>query len=945
MQQGQPVTQGAIAAELAACLEVAYTTMDPIARREAIGRVEALQQCGPNTGVTHQQLAGAALSILQRADVSLATRAYGATILRQLMLTHQLSAGESHYEDIVAWVVSADEADDCYAGRMASPLRIAGPLASPSIHRLVAGSCSLLVGTAASLTWPQSAADLIPRLCGSDGALAGRPNCQRMLLEVCRACCEPAYATLPKARIGGLRKAVKEASPAIVAAAVGALGRQYAYVQQIIATAEGLTAAATSEAAALRSVCEDMAACVEVLSLAARTCEPMLDALWGAGVDSALAALVLVDGRAAATRAEQMALPPAACAAIAETVGRVPLMALDACVAIIGNVPKEAVLPKDPANIGPHHAETLKRLASFCANVVSTMATFVHRREYEAVARLVEITAKSASLRHILAAAEQHGCARPLSAALLGASVHALHVPDVALATDVCEAISDRLHGAIDARGAAYAKNGGNATPTDDALLAGFEPDRCLLQLSRLAIRDHFNAWTPLVPRHSPQDCEYQLEGRRLSEATCDSEDSFMATHSQLRSAMAPLCAAIAALYPATARQFVAHLLAKLTSPAPQDPKTPTGNVTQRSATYATWDSVEYLVGCVLAPCVFSRAANPTDGDAASWLAWVAATCQDTYNAVFSANTSDATLAPVFMNLLQGLWCVCLPSTEFMFAGIPKRVQTIIQFRQILGAAAASGVATEAIVYLFSFMRKLPTAGHILADPDLVSARKRSMTLLIRFCASFAPGLCGMDLATGHAVAKHIKSEAERSLVADKVLPSERSLLNEALAGLTNVMSADDAEASTKSLLGPSVDTLRAVGGSVTPESLAFLLCDDSKASHSQREALRDSVSTLTAVLRRSPVSPFTTQIATTVIPLLGNVTITVHGLKANHLPPDFVGILDSTDDEQKQAMINGSGVRRPRPHEPHRQHTSIPRRPSHRAVPRHCPPPALPAC
>eukprot|EP00744_Colponema_vietnamica_P012482 GILI01017518.1.p1 GENE.GILI01017518.1~~GILI01017518.1.p1 ORF type:complete len:691 (+),score=45.02 GILI01017518.1:1104-3176(+) len=381
-----------------------------------------------------------------------------------------------------------------------------------------------------------------------------------------------------------------------------------------------------------------------------------------------------------------------------------------------------------------------------------------------------------------------------------------------------------------------------------------------------------------------------------------------MAAHSQLRSAMAPLLAVIGSVYPAVSQQFIAYLLGLVYPAAPNEPTTRTGNVTQRSATYATWESTEFLINCALVPSAYSTINPDNDQQTESWIC----SLLNKHKALLQA--ADATLAPAYLNTYHHFWSLCLPSSESVFSGVPKRALSLMNTSfKTLSEETTMQVATEAVEILFYFMRLAPVTGvSITADPDLVSARKRGMTLLIRFSSTYVPGICNVFAVSGSKIVQLIKFETQRSLVTDLVLPSERSLLNEALAGLTNVMNNDDAEGAIRQLLGPTVEVLTSFGNSVDGPTLGRLLSDETRNGQAQRESLRDSVSTMTAVLRRSAVTEFTTSVAATVIPLLGSITITVHSLDESHLPPQYVSILDPTDDEQKMAMINGSGVRLP---------------------------------
>lgn len=870
--------------ELISLLETAYTTTDPTARRTAIEQVEAIQHC-EQSGISPKELAAVGIQILQRPDISLPCRAYGAIILRSLLLmygefgksqqlTGTMSVDDTHYADIAAWIVGADDQDNCYAGRMSNPSVIGGGMCAPSIHKVVVSSSSQLIATAASLYWPDHTPNLFQMLCNPDGSLANRRNTQRILLEVCRSCCEPSFASLPKGRIGKLRTALSTASPSIVRAIVGALERQYVYLLGV--SSQGLLD--SPEYIAVQAVAEDMSCCLETLSLAIRTSENMLQVLWNTNVCEALSALIQLNG--------------------AEDIAKVSLMALDACVAIVGNIPQNILTPKEPS---PTHSNDIIRFCDFCVNVISTLPRFVNQRDYDSVMRIVEIIARSASLKALLAVAKEYGCNFSLSQAVLQAACLALQVPNVIMATDVCEALADLLASATDST------NENEQIRLNE--LKGFDPENCLLSLTALAVRDNFNAWVPLVPRHTEQETNYQSQGRTISELFCDSSDAFMAAYSQLRSAMAPLLSLIGVMYPIECQQFVTYLLGKLQPATGADPTTRSGNVTQRSATYSTWESIDFLTNAILPSAVFSCIITHVNRQQTeNWLSTALGTLKS------KSQLADATLTPPFLNIYQHFLTVCLPSSESMFAGVPKKALSLMYpYGQHLSEQAALFVATEAVEAFFYFMRLAPLdGGSILSDPDLVASRKRAMTLLIRFCSTFASGLCNSFPESGQKVVQQIKFEAERSLVSDLVLPSERSLLNEALAGLTNVMSSNDAEASIRGLLGPSVDVLTQVGNVINGEYLGKLLADDTRNGQRQRDSLRDSVSTITAVLRRSTVNEFTTQVAATVIPLLGGITIAVHGLNTNHLPPQYASILDPTDDEQKMAMINGSGVRLP---------------------------------
>lgn len=360
---------------------------------------------------------------------------------------------------------------------------------------------------------------------------------------------------------------------------------------------------------------------------------------------------------------------------------------------------------------------------------------------------------------------------------------------------------------------------------------------------------------------------------------------AFETTYADLRGSMAAMLQYLGVHFPSECAAFCAHVLASLpTSRYTYDPMTRIGGYAQQSSqTFSEWNAAQFVLDH-LAPSTFTQSSLESAGLAA-------------FKALVKiAPPRDAVLIPTFLNMLLSFWEASKGWTD----------------------ASANIMWVSSCDLLFRFMGLLPDpVGHAggsshnngggprryhhatvnLDDIDLVAARKRAYTAFVHAAVHHGSRLvCVPDL--------YLLAECQKKLVEFSTLSTEKAFLYEAVASLSNFMDPEE----QRRFLDAMISTMRNIVVNTNAANVIGILCDPSLRD--QRAALRDSVAVLASVLRRCNASPYTQSMAMEIIPVMGNLLLTIHSARAQDVPPAYQSLFDLSHVDRDQ-LLNGGAARR----------------------------------
>jgi hypothetical protein len=338
------------------------------------------------------------------------------------------------------------------------------------------------------------------------------------------------------------------------------------------------------------------------------------------------------------------------------------------------------------------------------------------------------------------------------------------------------------------------------------------------------------------------------------------------------RGRAAPVVQLLSAIDPQGVMDTVAKLISELPAPSQgSDPMNPFGHIDQRSPTFVRWEATAFVLDNCGAAVRHEKAAPHVEA---------------AFTVLFQRRHQirDATLIPVLLNLISGLW----PSVYQ--AHWPESVQTLTYFAALDRSKLGQ-----------------PRQNNSNDDPDVASARKRGAALLVRACNDFGEHLSEYSTAVVHS--------AQQLIITGRLMPHEIGLLYEALVSLSNAMEPEAAGQLISSMLGRKPEHFVEQVKALTPHSTATLIIGDTHRDRDDRNAIRDSLHLLTPLLRRAKATPALTSLAEALMPAYSHLLACLMQL-GDHLPPRFAYMMQLGPTE-KRAIATGGNQRPPGKQEP----------------------------
>ncbi|KAG8347899.1 hypothetical protein TRVL_01279 [Trypanosoma vivax] len=343
-------------------------------------------------------------------------------------------------------------------------------------------------------------------------------------------------------------------------------------------------------------------------------------------------------------------------------------------------------------------------------------------------------------------------------------------------------------------------------------------------------------------------------EGMLLSEQQYGSIDAFEQGFAEFRSLAGQLLSAAARIYPVVSNQFVLQLIAALCDAdgTAEDPRTNLGFVTQQSPTFIAWEATQFLVTSL----------SESFRHSSEYLPYV-------INELASKQPSDMVIYPVYLNLVSLLWN-CRDATAL---GVWEGTVNII---------------------INSLMCRPKNFG----DIDVMSARKRAITLLVTACTNHAEKL--KNLSAGFI------QQLERVLMLPFTVPQERILLYEAMAAFTKVLPVDEAEQRLQTFLQPIASILAERVRGMDQQIFNDMIIASTKSHYELRDLVCDSLNIMAGVLRHCNTS-CVTEILTGVMPFIVQLVDFAHSMHVGGLPFPYCNIDEMSSAERQQLLPNGS--------------------------------------
>jgi hypothetical protein len=183
-------------------------------------------------------------------------------------------------------------------------------------------------------------------------------------------------------------------------------------------------------------------------------------------------------------------------------------------------------------------------------------------------------------------------------------------------------------------------------------------------------------------------------------------------------------------------------------------------------------------------------------------------------------------------------------------------------------------------------------------DVDLVSARKRAYTAFVHAAVYHGAQLVAVS-------GLNLLDMCSQQLVLPTTLSTEKAFLYEAIASLSNFMPPEQQTV----FLNSMISTMRDVVVNTNASNFLTILCDQD-SSRNERSKLRDSVAVLASILRRCNPSPYTQSLAISIIPVMGNLLLTIHNARADQVPPAYRSLFEMSHVDRDQ-LLTGGGARK----------------------------------
>ncbi|CUG87068.1 Hypothetical protein, putative [Bodo saltans] len=356
---------------------------------------------------------------------------------------------------------------------------------------------------------------------------------------------------------------------------------------------------------------------------------------------------------------------------------------------------------------------------------------------------------------------------------------------------------------------------------------------------------------------------------------------SFDTAYADLRGTLANAMEFIALHFPQDSASYCAQLLSQLpTVKYPYDPSTRVGHYTQQfSQTFSEWSAAQFMLEH-LAPNAF-RGQHALSGLVA-------------FRSLVAIAPQDAVLIPTWLNMQLAFWNSSKTWTDVSACNELWSASCDIVFRYMNYFPPEKDTAPSESKKNYNY------GGNRIRmvdfdDVDLVSARKRACTAFVHAAVYHGgqlvaiPGLNLLDLCN-------------QQLVQPSTLSSEKAFLYEAIASLSNFMGAEEQTV----FLSSVISTMRDVVMNTNASNFLLTLCDQGP----ERTKLKDSVAVLASILRRCNPSPYMQSLAISIIPVMGNLLLTIHNAKPEQVPAAYRSLFEMSHVDRDQ-FLSGGGARK----------------------------------
>ncbi|KAH9588622.1 hypothetical protein LSM04_002475 [Trypanosoma melophagium] len=373
-----------------------------------------------------------------------------------------------------------------------------------------------------------------------------------------------------------------------------------------------------------------------------------------------------------------------------------------------------------------------------------------------------------------------------------------------------------------------------------DVVFNYINPLEFIMRLATLVEKNKFD------PEHGTHK-----EGRLLSEQQYGTPQLFNAGFAEFRGIVGHLLSSVARLYPVVSNRFIHRMISTLSDGAgtSKDTRTSSGFVTHQSPTYLEWEATQFMLTHLSESFKYSSDLIP-----------------ESISALLSKQNGDMVLCPLFLNMLSSFWN-CRDDV-------------------------ALGVWEGTLEILFNCVERRHSNTY---DPDVVSARKRALTLLINACSQHSTCLAPL--------CNPFLKRMECLLMTVSTAQHEKSLLYEAMAALTCALPPAEAQYRLQTFLNPIVEMLVERVQSMDQRRFNDIITARTSEFLGHRDTIRDSVCVIAGVLRRCTISPYLVELSTSLLPYIAELLHLIHGIRAEELPPAYVGILEMGGEDREQYL------------------------------------------
>lgn len=438
-----------------------------------------------------------------------------------------------------------------------------------------------------------------------------------------------------------------------------------------------------------------------------------------------------------------------------------------------------------------------------------------------------------------------------------------------------------------------------------------FSPGMLLRQISQLCMKHVSN---PSAARAAPQGgpltspadsselARYRLVAQHFSAKQFSSLGDYDQGFSNLRSTASHTLQWLTRTRTAEIIEASAQFLLSLPTPTSSDPRTHFGHVTQLSDTFVRWEVASFIMEQVNdtvcsvrrdAASGVGHGASPSTERATAVAQLADPTAISTMLVHMSARGTppDATLLPIFLNIHASFWPVANP-----VAHLQSTLEMLLHVTQLKSTAAAGRGEPPVVVGASTGEHASQSTPWVNTnDQDLLAARKRGWTLLIRLASDYAADTAAGRVLGGPLPAAFIE-RVQTLQMRNEVLHSEQQFLFESCVAFAGaVPDSAHRDQLLERLLGQRLESLAHLldTHTCTGNLLAQLLCARSATLREARAALKDGVLVLAATLRRCPSSPFIThRMQHEMLPRLGSAALSLLSFEA-FLDPEYRAILD----------------------------------------------------